>query len=241
MPADPDSVISALTAVGVDFSIDRASLVDFLGNEFTSYPAIAAALLRLLTPPGLRRPVFIDVIDFNYEASPGNPSPRRVEDVDFAILEKAVLDGFNNRYGEQNGDFQQLLGGGQGGEDGQTGSAGVTRDLTKETFGDAVRSNDIVLVHFSATWAGPSHAFAPIFAASSESHADVLHGRVDVDAEDQLASAAQVATVPTVMAFKKRRLIFNHAGGLSASQLEDLVQQAKSFDVDAAVAAAAGP
>ena len=241
MPSDPDSVLAALGGLGVDFSVERADIVDFLGNEFTSYPAIAAALLALLAPRGLRQPVFIDVIDFNYENSPGNPSPRRVEDVDVAVLQQAVLDGFNNRYGEQNSDFEQLLGPGQGGQQGQPEPAGATRDLTTATFGDTVRTNDIVLVHFSATWAGPSRAFAPIFAASSQSHPDVLHGRVDVDAQDQLASAAQIRTVPTVMAFKKRRLIFNRAGGLSASQLEDLVAQAKSFDVDAAVAAAAGP
>ncbi|MCI0622533.1 MAG: hypothetical protein L0387_12885 [Acidobacteria bacterium] len=110
--ADPDAVIRALNDVGVDFSVPRPSLVDFLGNpEFTPYPALAAGLLKLLTGRGrmLRRPVFIDVIVFNYEHSPGNPSPRRLEDVDFAVLEAAVLEGFNNRHGEQNTDFGSLL------------------------------------------------------------------------------------------------------------------------------------
>ena len=110
LDADPDAVIQALNAVGVDFSVPRPSLVDFLGNaEFTPYPALAEALLKLLADRGLRLPVFIDVIVFNYEHSPGDPSPRRLEDVDFAVLVAAVIEGFNNRHGEQNTDFQSLL------------------------------------------------------------------------------------------------------------------------------------
>ena len=110
MAADPDTVIRELNDVGVDFSIPRADLVDFLGNpEFTPYPAIAAALLRSLSGRALRLPVFIDVIVFNYEHSPGSPSPRRLEDVDFGVLERAVVEGFNNRHGEQNTGFQSLL------------------------------------------------------------------------------------------------------------------------------------
>jgi hypothetical protein len=112
MPLDPDvdAVIAALHEVGVDFSIPRPSLVDFLGNaEFTPYPALAEALLRALKDRGLRLPVFLDVIVFNYEHSPGNPSPRRVEDVDGAVLEAAVIEGFNNRHGEQNTTFQSIL------------------------------------------------------------------------------------------------------------------------------------
>lgn len=110
MAADPDVVIQALNDGGIDFSISRASLVDFLGNpDFTPYPALAAALLKLLNRRALRLPVFIDVIVFNYEHSPGNPSPRRIEDVEFRALEAAVIEGFNNRHGEQNVNFESLL------------------------------------------------------------------------------------------------------------------------------------
>ncbi|WP_378737006.1 hypothetical protein [Nocardia brasiliensis] len=106
---DPAAVIRALDHVGVDFSLPEPVLLDFLGNaEFTPYPALAAALLKLLDGRMLRRPVFLDVIVFNYEHSPGNPSPRSIDDVDFAVLEAAILDGFNNRYGEQNTNFQTL-------------------------------------------------------------------------------------------------------------------------------------
>ncbi|GAA4489073.1 hypothetical protein GCM10023094_50030 [Rhodococcus olei] len=110
MAADLDAVIRALDDVGVDFSIPRESLLDFLANaEFTPYPAVAAALLKLLERRALRLPVFIDVIVFNYEHSSGNPSPRRIDDVDFAVLEAAVIEGFNVRHGEQNTSFESLL------------------------------------------------------------------------------------------------------------------------------------
>ncbi|MGE0211423.1 MAG: hypothetical protein AB7S41_06985 [Parvibaculaceae bacterium] len=107
--SDPAAVITALDKVGVDFSVDRSDLLDWLGNpEFTPYPAIAQAIFKLLNGRVLRNPVFMDVIVFNYEHSPGSPSPRRVEDVDLRLLEAAILEGFNNRYGEQNTDFQTI-------------------------------------------------------------------------------------------------------------------------------------
>ncbi|WP_069165791.1 hypothetical protein [Nocardia altamirensis] len=107
---EPAALIRALDAVGVDFSIPEPVLRDFLGNaEFTPYPALSAGLLKLLESRMLRRPVFLDVIVFNYEHSPGEPSPRRIEDVDFGVLEGAVLEGFNNRYAEQNVSFQTVL------------------------------------------------------------------------------------------------------------------------------------
>jgi hypothetical protein len=94
----------------VDFSVPRSVILDFLGNhEFTPYPALGAALLKLLGERGLRRPVFLDVIVFNYEHSPGEPSPRRIEDVDLRLMEVSILEGFNNRYGEENADFGTLL------------------------------------------------------------------------------------------------------------------------------------
>ncbi|MEU5538544.1 hypothetical protein [Streptomyces sp. NPDC020362] len=107
---DPESVILALDKVGVDFSIPKPDLVDFLQNaEFTPYPAMSAALLALLDGSMLKRPVFLDVIVFNYEHSPGEPSPRRIEDVATGLLEASVLEGFNNRYALQETAFSGLL------------------------------------------------------------------------------------------------------------------------------------
>jgi thioredoxin reductase (NADPH) len=112
----------------------------------------------------------------------------------------------------------------------------TTLDLTAEQFNATIEGNDIVLVDFWASWCGPCKQFAPTFQASSEKHPDVVYAKVDTEAEQQLASAAQIRSIPTLMAFKKGKLVFNQPGALPATALEDLVQQIKAFDVDAAQA-----
>ena len=113
----------------------------------------------------------------------------------------------------------------------------ATTDITAEQFNDIITGNDIVLVDFWASWCGPCKAFAPTFAASSEQHPDVVYAKVDTEAEQQLAAAADIRSIPTLMAFKKGKLVFNQAGALPPAALEDLIQKVKEFDVDAATAA----
>ncbi len=113
----------------------------------------------------------------------------------------------------------------------------TTRDITAEQFNDTINDNDIVLVDFWASWCGPCRAFAPTFQASSEKHPDIVHAKVDTEAEQQLAAAAEIRSIPTLMAFKSGKLVFNQAGALPPAALEDLVQQVKDFDIDAAIAA----
>ncbi|BBY08448.1 thioredoxin [Mycobacterium noviomagense] len=117
----------------------------------------------------------------------------------------------------------------------------TTRDLTAADFNDTIADNDIVLVDFWASWCGPCKQFAPTFQASSDKHPDVVHAKVDTEAEQQLAAAAQIRAIPTLMAFKKGKLVFNQAGALPPPALEDLVQQVKAFDVDAAIAEQSKP
>jgi thioredoxin reductase (NADPH) len=112
----------------------------------------------------------------------------------------------------------------------------ATRDLTAEQFDETIAGNDIVLVDFWASWCGPCRAFAPTFQASSEKHPDIVYAKVDTEAEQQLAAAAQIRSIPTLMAFKKGKLVFNEAGALPPASLEDLVQQVRDFDIDAASA-----
>ena len=96
--------------IGVDYSVPEADITDWLNNpEFTPYPALANSLLNLLDGKRLRRPVYLDVIAFNYENSPGSPSPRGLDDVDLGVLEAAVVEGSNNRYGEAVPNFEELL------------------------------------------------------------------------------------------------------------------------------------
>jgi len=113
----------------------------------------------------------------------------------------------------------------------------ATRDLTAEDFNDTVSGNDIVLVDFWASWCGPCRAFAPTFTASSEKHPDIVFGKVDTEAQEQLAAAAEIRAIPTLMAFKKGQLVFNQAGALPPAALEDLINQILELDVDAAGAA----
>jgi len=113
----------------------------------------------------------------------------------------------------------------------------ATKDITAVQFNDTITDNEIVLVDFWASWCGPCKAFAPTFAASSEQHPDVVYAKVDTEAEQDLAAAADIRSIPTLMAFKKGKLVFNQAGALPPAALEDLVQRVKEFDIDAAIAA----
>jgi thioredoxin reductase (NADPH) len=112
----------------------------------------------------------------------------------------------------------------------------TTQDITAEEFNSTLTDNDIVLVDFWASWCGPCRAFAPTYAASSEKHPDVVHAKVDTEAEQGLAAAAEIQAIPTLMAFKKGHMVFRHSGMLPADQLDAIIGKIKDFDVDAAIA-----
>jgi hypothetical protein len=111
-PIATEAWIERLGLHGVDYSQPESVLESYLDNpEYTSYPALADALLQLVADRALVRPVDIFTVVYNYEYAPGNPSPapRRVEDVDFDVLKEAVLGSFNERYGQHVTDFESLL------------------------------------------------------------------------------------------------------------------------------------
>ena len=104
--------------------------------------------------------------------------------------------------------------------------------LTAGTFEDTVTANDIVLVDFWADWCGPCKRFAPVFEAASETHPDIVFAKVDTEAEQGLSAAANIRSIPTLMAFRQGILVFNQAGALPAPALEQLIDGVRSLDMD---------
>lgn len=112
----------------------------------------------------------------------------------------------------------------------------ATIELTGENFKDKVEESEILLVDFWASWCGPCRQFAPVYEAASEKHADIVFGSVNTEEQQQLAAAAKITSIPTLMAFKDGVGVFAQAGALPAPALEDLIGQLKDLDVQAALA-----
>src|SRR5437763_14903043 len=114
-----------------------------------------------------------------------------------------------------------------------------TQQITKETFNDTINNNDIVLVDWWAAWCGPCRSFAPVFEEASGRHTDIVFGKIDTEAQPELAAMARITSIPTIMAFRDGILIFSQPGALPGPSLEELTGTVRALDMEQVHAALA--
>ena len=107
----------------------------------------------------------------------------------------------------------------------------ATVELTKDNFEHTVNGNPIVIVDFWAPWCGPCRGFAPVFEQASETHADVVFAKVNTDEQQELAGSFNIRSIPTLMVFREKVILFQQAGALPGSALQQVLAQAKSMDM----------
>lgn len=104
-------------------------------------------------------------------------------------------------------------------------------ELTKDTFQDAITPDGTLIIDFWAPWCGPCRGFAPVFEQAAEQHPDVVFAKVNTDVEQELAGALGIRSIPTLMVFREKVLLFSQPGALSAGQLDELLGKVKGLDM----------
>ena len=107
----------------------------------------------------------------------------------------------------------------------------ATVDLSKDDFEKTINDNPIVVIDFWAPWCGPCRGFAPIFEKSSEAHPDVVFAKINTDEQQELAGSFGIRSIPTLMVFRDKVILFQQAGALPGNALEQVITQTKSLDM----------
>lgn len=108
----------------------------------------------------------------------------------------------------------------------------ATIELNATNFGEHVATEGITVIDFWAEWCGPCRQFGPIFEEASERHPDITFGKIDTEAEKQLAAEANITSIPTLMVFREGVLLYNRPGALPGAGLEDLIAAVKGLNMD---------
>jgi thioredoxin len=107
----------------------------------------------------------------------------------------------------------------------------ATMELTKDNFEATINGNPMVIVDFWAPWCGPCRGFAPVFEKASEAHPDVVFAKVNSDEQQELAGAFNIRSIPTLMVFREKVILFQQAGALHGQALDQVLTQAKALDM----------